>query len=474
MSSSSTQTKRFASGDGTSEKKRARTEEFGKEWAGVLIESDDENEATNVVAPADEGALESIDTEIQGLEQTSDLDAKLLKVTEKLRTLQREVDDLRKEAKEHHKDTEMIEAHTKAPVKKVTQVGTHQGNLGVNDDENEDTWENLYHDDAGAFFNQAKIHTKFMKQLDSLDKRICKALTPPSAMVVDTIRHFATKAGHPISSLEEIEEEHYGIGGWKEIAGKLGPWTDYKDYETTYEGLEDAFLLKVARFAEDSKRPLKKILHQLRRDLKRCHEPFATLTELTSFLDNAVRHAEAEPGAIYQQYVDRMHDILSMREAFRNLRRGFTKYKCLAKSTREELATGLSKIQESYDGDWATLTEEGRDRHLASMVDKVMDPDNMHGLNEEFDYMDVWDAIGSLLFFRQYQHLQAFIDQADECASCARDLFAVVDEEANAEADREEEAELQPLQSQGVCGSPGKPETSSGQTSRCLRRRRGA
>ncbi|RMY60072.1 hypothetical protein D0863_11716 [Hortaea werneckii] len=103
----------------------------------------------------------------------------------------------------------------------------------VNDDENEDTWENRYYEDAWAYFNQAKIHTKFMKQLDSLDKRICKALTPPSAMVVDTIRHFATKAGHPISSLGEIEEEYYGIGGWKEIASKLGPSTDYTDYKTT-------------------------------------------------------------------------------------------------------------------------------------------------------------------------------------------------------------------------------------------------
>ncbi|GAB1727667.1 hypothetical protein NU195Hw_g7369t1 [Hortaea werneckii] len=314
----------------------------------------------------------------------------------------------------------------------------------VNDDENEDTWENRYYEDAWAYFNQAKIHTKFMKQLDSLDKRICKALTPPSAMVVDTIRHFATKAGHPISSLGEIEEEYYGIGGWKEIASKLGPSTDYTDYKTTYEELEDAFLLKVARLAEDSKRPLKKILHQLRRDLKRCHEPFATLTELTTFLDNALRYAEAEPNAIYQQFNDLTNDLLCMREAYGNLRRGFTKYKCLAKSTREELATALSKIQGSYDGDWATLAVEGRDRHLASMADKIMDPDNMHGLND-LDYMDSWDSIGALMFFRQYQHLQTFIDQADECASYARDLFAVVDEEANAEADREEEAELQQL-----------------------------
>lgn len=79
------------------------------------------------------------------------------------------------------------------------------------------------------------------------------------------------------------------------------------------------------------------------------------------------------------------------------------------------------------------------------MAHKALDPDNMHGLNEEFDYMDVWDAMSVLMFFRQYQHLQAFIDQADECASYARDLFAVVDEEANAEADRQEEAELQQL-----------------------------
>ncbi|OTA32844.1 hypothetical protein BTJ68_06826 [Hortaea werneckii EXF-2000] len=180
---------------------------------------------------------------------------------------------------------EVIETPTETPVKTNPQGTTQQGHLNVNDndDENEDTWENRYYEDAWAYFNQAKIHTKFMKQLDSLDKRICKALTPPSGMVVDTIRHFATKAGHPISSLEEIEEEYYGIGGWKEFAKKLGPSTDYKDYKTTYEELEDAFLLKVARLAEDSKRPLKKILHQLRRDLKRCHEPFATLTELTTF-----------------------------------------------------------------------------------------------------------------------------------------------------------------------------------------------
>ncbi|RMY71422.1 hypothetical protein D0863_05173 [Hortaea werneckii] len=165
---------------------------------------------------------------------------------------------------------------------------------------------------------------------------------------------------------------------------------------------------------------------------------------LTTFLDNALRYAEAEPNAIYQQFNDLTNDLLCMREAYRNLRRGFTKYKCLAKSTREELASALSKIQGSYNGDWATLAVEGRDRHLASMADKILDPDNMHGLND-LDYMDSWDSIGALMFFRQYQHLQTFIDQADECASYARDLFAVVDEEANAEADREEEAELQQL-----------------------------
>ncbi|KAI7090020.1 hypothetical protein KC356_g1943 [Hortaea werneckii] len=338
----------------------------------------------------------------------------------------------------------VVSASAEFPVDTPGLQGAAQhGDLNVNDDENEDTWENRYYEDAWTYFDLAKIHTKFMKQLDSLDKRICTALTPPSGMVVDTIRHFATRVGHPISSLEEIEEEYYGIDGWKEIASKLGPSTDYKDYRTTHDELEDAFLLKVARLAEDSKRPLKKILHQLRRDLKRCQEPFATLTELTSFLDNALRHAEAEPDAIYQQYMEMTNDLLCMREAYRNLRRGFTKYKCLAKNTREELASAFSKIQASYDGDWAALAEEGRDRHLASMADKILDPDNMHGLNEEFDYMDVWEAIGALMFFRQYQHLQVFIDQADECASYARNLFAVVDEEASAEADREEEAELQ-------------------------------
>ncbi|RMY76901.1 hypothetical protein D0863_01648 [Hortaea werneckii] len=443
-----------------------RIEEFGEEWAELLFESDDENGDTSTVAPANEEVLKSVDSEIEGPGQTSDLDAKLLKVTKELCRLQSEVNHLRKEVKNKHREMEVIETPTETPIKANPQGTTQEGcvssstetevivflvtdkpntrhlNVNDNDDENEDTWENRYYEDAWAYFNQAKIHTKFMKQLDSLDKRICKALSPPAAMVVDTIRHFATKARHPISSLEEIEEEYYGIGGWKEIASKLGPSTDYKDYEATYEALEDAFLLKVARLAEDSKRPLKRILHQLRRDLQRCHKPFATLKELTSFLDNAVRHAEAEPDAIYQQYLDMSNDFVSMREAYRNLRRGFTKYKCLAKSTREELETALSKIQESYDGDWATLTEEGRDKHLASMAHKALDPDNMHSLNGDFDYMNVWDSIGALMFFRQYQHLQAFIDQADECASYARDLFAVVDEEANAEADREEEAEL--------------------------------
>ncbi|RMZ30665.1 hypothetical protein D0859_05249 [Hortaea werneckii] len=348
MSSTSTPAKRVASANGISEKKRAKIEEFGEEWADLLGDSDDENEDRNTDVPANEEVLEG------------------------------EVNHLRKEAKNKHAKMEVIETPTETPVKTNPQGTTQQGHLNVNDndDENEDTWENRYYEDAWAYFNQAKIHTKFMKQLDSLDKRICKALTPPSGMVVDTIRHFATKAGHPISSLEEIEEEYYGIGGWKEFAKKLGPSTDYKDYKTTAYNL----------------------------------------------LDNALRYAEAEPNAIYQQYSDMLNDLLCMREAYRNLRRGFTKYKCLAKSTREEFA----------------------DRHLASMADKIFDPDNMHGLND-LDYMDSWDSIGALMFFRQCQNLQAFIDQADECASYARDLFAVVDEEANAEADREEEAELQQL-----------------------------
>ncbi|KAI7510620.1 hypothetical protein KC347_g4143 [Hortaea werneckii] len=62
MSSSSTSHKRVASGDGTSEKKRKRIEEYGEKSAALIDDSDDE-EDTNTAAPVDEAVVEAPEAE---------------------------------------------------------------------------------------------------------------------------------------------------------------------------------------------------------------------------------------------------------------------------------------------------------------------------------------------------------------------------------------------------------------------------
>ncbi|KAI6884668.1 hypothetical protein KC363_g3535 [Hortaea werneckii] len=66
MSSSSTSHKRVASGDGTSEKKRKRIEEYGEKSAALIDDSDDE-EDTNTAAPVDEAVVEAPEAEARFL-----------------------------------------------------------------------------------------------------------------------------------------------------------------------------------------------------------------------------------------------------------------------------------------------------------------------------------------------------------------------------------------------------------------------
>ncbi|RMY14227.1 hypothetical protein D0868_01571 [Hortaea werneckii] len=319
------------------------------------------------------------------------------------------------------------------------QGSEQHGDLNVNDDENEDTWVNPFLDDAGAYsrdaslcmaagyFDHARIYAKFSKQLDSLDSLIRDTIQPPCAMVVDTLQHFATKEGHSITDLEVLEKAFSPRDGWKELAKSIGPWTGYATAEAKFEEIGEAFMLEVARLAKDMKEPLEMTLLRLRRDLRECTEPFHSRNELARYLENALHNMEAEPGTLEEDYEAMVEDLLRMKETYRNIRKGFTKYKCLARSLREEVAAALRRARGSYNGDTRALNHN-----------------DLHALNGDFDYTERWATVGAVMFYRQYQHLQTFIEQADRCDARARDLFLAFQPEDSEEADREEEAELHP------------------------------
>ncbi|KAI6813793.1 hypothetical protein KC340_g16331 [Hortaea werneckii] len=456
MSSSPTPAKRNANGGDTGDQKASdRTKVDDDDVYAYLAGTDDESEDTDTVAPADEEVVEtaetnlqdleqtpkrlarekkkasdSVDNEIEGPEQTSDLDAKLLKVTKELCRLQSEVNLLRKEAENKHGQMEVIETPTETPIKTNPQGTTPQGHLNANDndDENEDAWENPFVDEAGAYsrdgslyiagvyFEHARIYAKFSKQLESLDSLVRDTIQPPCAMVVDTIQHFATKEGHSITDLEVLEKAFNPGDGWKELAKSIGPWTDYGDAEAKFEEIVEAFLLEVARLAKDMKKPLEMTLFHLRRDLRQCTEPFYTRNELARYLESALHNIEAEPGTLEDDYDAIIQDLVRMKETYRIIRKGFTKYKCVART------------------------------HVQGIIGQAVDQNDLHSLNGDFDYTERWATVGAVMFYRQYQHLQTFIEQADRCDARARDLFLAFRPEDSAEADREEEAELHPTQ----------------------------
>ncbi|KAI7498242.1 hypothetical protein KC367_g5253 [Hortaea werneckii] len=454
MSSSPTPAKRNANGGDTGDQKASdRTKVDDDDVYAYLAGTDDESEDTDTVAPADEEVVETaetnlqdleqtpkrlarekkkasdfVDNEIEGPEQTSDLDAKLLKVTKELCRLQSEVNLLRKEAENKHGQMEVIETPTETPIKTNPQGTTPQGHLNANDndDENEDAWENPFVDEAGAYsrdgslyiagvyFEHARIYAKFSKQLESLDSLVRDTIQPPCAMVVDTIQHFATKEGHSITDLEVLERAFNPGDGWKELAKSIGPWTDYGDAEAKFEEIVEAFLLEVARLAKDMKKPLEMTLFHLRRDLRQCTEPFYTRNELARYLESALHNIEAEPGTLEDDHDAIIQDLVRMKETYRIIRKGFTKYKCVART------------------------------HVQGIIGQAVDQNDLHSLNGDFDYTERWATVGAVMFYRQYQYLQTFIEQADRCDARARDLFLAFRPEDSAEADREEEAELHP------------------------------
>lgn len=94
----------------------------------------------------------------------------------------------------------------------------------------------------------------------------------------------------------------------------------------------------------------------------------------------------------------------------------------------------------------ATLTGDACQAHVQGIIGQAVDQNDLHSLNGDFDYTERWATVGAVMFYRQYQHLQTFIEQADRCDARARDLFLAFRPEDSAEADREEEAELHPTQ----------------------------
>lgn len=377
---------------------------------------------------------------------------------------------------------EVIETPTETPIKANPQGTTQQGcvssstktevivflvtdkpntrhlNVNDNDDENEDTWINPFLDDAGAYsrdaslyiaavyFDHARIYAKSSKQLGSLDSLIRDTIQPPCAMVVDTLQHFATKEGHSITDLEVLEKAFSPRDGWKELAKSIGPWTGYGDAEVKFKEIGEAFMLEVARLAKDMKEPLEMTLFRLRRDLRKCTEPFHNRNELARYLENALHNMEAETGTLEEDYRAIVQDLLRMKDTYRNIRKGFTKHKCLARNLREEVAAALKRARDSYNGDVATLTGNALKAHIQGIIDQALNENDLHSLNGDFDYTERWATVGAVMFYRQYQHLQTFIEQADRCDARARDLFLAFDPEDSEEADREEEAELRPMQ----------------------------
>ncbi|KAI6915019.1 hypothetical protein KC318_g257 [Hortaea werneckii] len=114
-SSSPLPSKRVASGGDTGDKKRKKTEpdDFDMFLSGL----NDETEDTNDVAAADEEVVKTTETSIEGPEQTSELDTKLLKVIKEVRDLEEEIDRKKKETEELRSNTNVITSVTKTWVK---------------------------------------------------------------------------------------------------------------------------------------------------------------------------------------------------------------------------------------------------------------------------------------------------------------------------------------------------------------------
>ncbi|KAI7236221.1 hypothetical protein KC330_g3872 [Hortaea werneckii] len=139
MSSSPIPVKRVASGDGIREKKRARIEEFGEEWADLLDDNDDENEDTDAVAPGEEAVVESIEANTQGFEQAPEANAKFLKAKTQAIELEKEQERLQKETSEWRSKTKALKFGTRHFVETTATIDeTVEKNGGASSKEEAD------------------------------------------------------------------------------------------------------------------------------------------------------------------------------------------------------------------------------------------------------------------------------------------------------------------------------------------------
>ncbi|KAI7330294.1 hypothetical protein KC315_g5751 [Hortaea werneckii] len=118
MSSSSTPAKRSANGGDTGDQKASdRTKADYDDYYAYLAGSDDDIEDTDTVAPADEQVVETTETNTEGPEQTTELDAKLMKVIKRVRDREELIDRKKKETEEVRAKTALLKAVTKGWVK---------------------------------------------------------------------------------------------------------------------------------------------------------------------------------------------------------------------------------------------------------------------------------------------------------------------------------------------------------------------
>ncbi|KAI7404186.1 hypothetical protein KC336_g14074 [Hortaea werneckii] len=118
MSSSSTPAKRSAYGGDTSDNNASdRTKVDYDDYYAYLAGSDDESEDMDTVAPADEEGVETTETDTEGLEQTPELDAKLMKVIKRVCDHEELIKRKKKETEEARAKTALLNAVTKGWVK---------------------------------------------------------------------------------------------------------------------------------------------------------------------------------------------------------------------------------------------------------------------------------------------------------------------------------------------------------------------
>lgn len=236
-------------------------------------------------------------------------------------------------------------------------------------------------------------------------------------------------------SLEEIKPTGLGDRLWQKFVDQLGPWTESQDLDRLFACTCDAFLLQVAHLAAEIRLPLRHLYNTLMQDIDACpmsfHSPAALARGVTGM----------DRDQIIAERTRLLEPLLNMKMAYKNLRRGLTKFYTSTKHAFDQIEQAVKTVEDASGGGWDDMSTAERERQIQEVIKQSQDPEDIHQLNGAFDYRDKWTQVRALVFSVQYARLAKTRRDVDKCANVVDALYDFIDPRANAAAREEDRAQ---------------------------------